>query len=103
MARNIAPGANRRFRIESLRFHNREELTSVRNIARMNAYGSGEYKIYASDIDPEMIEKATHNAERAGVSDDITFSTSDFIDTSGSGKTIITNPPYGKRLEEADI
>ncbi len=69
----------------------------------MNAYGSGEYKIYASDIDPEMIEKAKRNAERAGVTEDITFSTSDFIDTSGSGKTIITNPPYGKRLEDADI
>ena len=94
---------NRRFRIESLRFHQREELTSVRNIARMNAYPSGEYAIYASDIEPEMIEKAKRNAGRAGVLDDITFSVSDFSSLSGKAKTIVTNPPYGKRLEDTDI
>ena len=67
MARNIAPGVERPFRIESLPFHDASELTSVRNIARMKAYPSGEYKIYASDIDPEMIRIAEKNAERAGV------------------------------------
>mgnify|MGYP000373141888 CR=1 FL=1 len=103
MARNIAPGVNRRFRIESMKFHNREELTSVRNIARMNAYPSGEYEIYASDIEGEMVEKAKRNAGRAGVLDDIIFSVSDFSSLSGKEKTIVTNPPYGKRLEDADI
>jgi 23S rRNA G2445 N2-methylase RlmL len=43
----------------------RDELTSVKNIARMKAYPSGEYKIYASDINPLMIEIAERNAERA--------------------------------------
>lgn len=78
LARNIAPGVNRRFRIESLPFHDASELTSVRNIARMNAYPTGEYTISASDVDPEMVALAKRNAERAGVSDDITFSIADF-------------------------
>ena len=67
IARNIAPGIDRSFRIESLPFHDASELASVRNIARMKAYPSGEYKVYASDIDPEMIRIAEKNAERAGV------------------------------------
>ncbi len=78
LARNIAPGVNRRFRIESLPFHDASELTSVKNIARMNAYPTGEYTISASDVDPEMVALARRNAERAGVSDDITFSIADF-------------------------
>ena len=69
---------NRRFRIESLPFHDASELTSVRNIARMNAYPTGEYTISASDVDTEMVGLAKRNAERAGVADDITFSIADF-------------------------
>lgn len=105
MARNIAPGVDRRFRIESLPFHDAEELTSVRNIARMKAYPSGAYQIFASDIDPEMIEIAKANAERAGVGSDITFSVSNFLSPASSGlsPTFVTNPPYGKRLESDDL
>ncbi len=107
LARNIAPGVNRRFRIESLPFHDASELTSVRNIARMNAYPTGEYTISASDVDPEMVALAKRNAERAGVSDDITFSIADFSQLSEilpSWETaIVTNPPYGKRLHDYDL
>ena len=31
------------------------------------------FKAYASDIDPEVLEKAKENAERAGVADYIEF------------------------------
>ena len=103
MARNIAPGGDRRFRIESLPFHDAEELTSVRNIARMKAYPSGAYQIFASDIDPEMIEIAKANAERAGVGSDITFSISNFLEATSEVGTTVTNPPYGKRLESDDL
>ena len=103
MARNIAPGGDRRFRIESLPFHDAEELTSVRNIARMKAYPSGAYQISASDIDPEMIEIAKANAERAGVGSDITFSISNFLEATREGSATVTNPPYGKRLESDDL
>jgi putative N6-adenine-specific DNA methylase len=108
LARNIAPWVNRHFRIESLPFHMRDELTSVKNIARMKAYPSGEYKIYASDINPLMIEIAERNAERAWVSGDIHFSCQDAEKLASllpgdTPSTIITNPPYGNRLQDYDF
>lgn len=103
LARDIAPGVNRRFRIESMKFHRREDLTSIRNIARMKAFPSGEYQIFASDIEPEMVAIAKRNAERAGVADDITFEVRDFLSSSLPPSTIVTNPPYGKRLEDEHL
>lgn len=97
LARNIAPGIGRRFRIEELHFHDAAEMTSIRNVARLAAYPSGAYTIYASDIDPAMIDIARANARRAGVDADIRFSVSDFLEPSTplpSELTIITNPPY---------
>ena len=80
---------------------------SVRNIARMKAYPSGAYMIVASDIAPEMLDVARANAERAGVVDDITFSVENFLEPkvspSESEASIVTNPPYGKRLESDDL
>ena len=107
MARGMAPGKDRHFRIESLPFHDRAEMTSVKHIAQMRAYPSGAYHIYASDIDPEMIRIAKRNAERAGIADDITFSVADFLQDSKTPTLqhpiIVTNPPYGNRLESRHL
>ena len=65
IARNIAPGLARHFRIESLPCHDRELLATVRTQATTKSYPSGKYKIHASDIDPEMVRIAKKNAERA--------------------------------------
>lgn len=65
IARNIAPGLARHFRIESLPCHDKELLAGVRTRAAAKSYPSGKYKIYASDIDPEMVRIARKNAERA--------------------------------------
>jgi putative N6-adenine-specific DNA methylase len=65
MARNIAPGINRHFRIESLPIHDRDEYLSVKNTLKLKAYPSGPYHIFASDTSSEMIEIARRNAERA--------------------------------------
>lgn len=74
----------------------------------MKAYPTGEYKIYASDINPDMIDIAKRNAERAGVSDDIRFSCQDAEKLASllpgdTPSTIITNPPYGNRLQDYDF
>lgn len=74
----------------------------------MKAYPSGEYTISASDINSEMIDIARRNAERAGVSDDIVFSCQDAKELSAllprdTSSTIVTNPPYGNRLQDYDF
>ncbi len=119
MARNIAPWLERSFRIESLPFHDKDEYTSVKNTLRLKAYPSGKYHILASDRDPHMIEIARRNADRAWVADDITFEVKDFLnpieksdgqwDAFGMTEikeqplTTVTNPPYGKRLENESL
>lgn len=66
-------------------------------------YPSGKYEIFASDVSEEMVEIAKRNAERAGVGEDIIFSASDYLSHSNEWKLIMTNPPYGKRLESDEL
>ncbi|TAL16890.1 RNA methyltransferase [bacterium] len=58
-----------------------------------------------SDIDPAAVEAAKANAGGAGVGEMIRFEVADAGDFSpkkGWGATIISNPPYGERLEDEE-
>ena len=73
----------------------------VRARRGLNDYGS---RFYGSDNDPRVIERARTNARRAGLADLITFSVQDVALLSnpqpeGPHGTVISNPPYGERLE----
>ncbi len=61
--------------------------------------------LYASDIDPAMSAMTRTNAERAGVSQAIhSIHTGDFLDMPAPCATpgmIVTNPPYGERMDFA--
>ncbi len=51
-----------------------------------------------------MIAIAEENARRAGVADTITFSTQPLSElVCIDGGHLVTNPPYGKRLESDDL
>ncbi len=102
IARNIPPGIGRHFRIENLSFHDRDLMMSTREAMRGKIYPSGSYQIFASDIDSNMIEIARRNAEKAWVGDDIVFSVGNFLEDPERVATIVTNPPYGKRLETGE-
>jgi 23S rRNA G2445 N2-methylase RlmL len=61
-----------------------------------------------TDVDPRIIPVARRNAERAGVSDLVRFETADVADsvprwTRGRRGMIVTNPPYGVRLQQEDL
>ena len=100
IARNIAPGLDRHFRVEEFPFYKRELLLATREEAKKKIYPSGSYSILASDTDEGMIKIAKENAKRAGVLDDIQFSIKDFLTSDNQQKaTIVTNPPYGNRLQ----
>jgi putative N6-adenine-specific DNA methylase len=63
----------------------------------------GSPSIRGIDSDPDMVRVARANAERAGVSGLVEFEHGDFFESDGTaGVTIITNPPYGERLELED-
>ncbi len=103
IGRNMAPGLMRSFAAEQWPWIPERTWTNARAHARTRVKEI-QQPIYASDIDANVVELATENAERAGVLDDITFSVADvakFHPISPYG-CIVTNPPYGERIGSAD-
>lgn len=103
IARNIAPGSNRSFDSESWDIIPEELWTEVRTQCENEADYDKEVKIYATDIEPDMINIAIKNAEEVGLEADIEFSTLDVHDLNDIDKNaqLVTNPPYGERIGEA--
>lgn len=105
IAMKIAPGVNRNFQAE--RWKNIIEEKSFR-LAREEAKDREELKtllnIRGYDISSDNIEVARKNAALAGVKESIHLQRKDVRDLSSSKKYgfIITNPPYGERIEEKD-
>ena len=100
-AKGRAPGLSRHFAAEGWANIPAAVWDAERESARAREY-NGEYRIYASDIDPEAVAIARANARRAGVGDLIEFSVADarrFRRGTDDG-VIVTNPPYGERLME---
>lgn len=104
IARNIAPGVNRKFASEKWKIISQDIWLNVRDEAFSNENLDLELKIYASDIDKESIEIAKENAELAGLENDIVFEVKDYRNLENLGKygAIIVNPPYGERLMNND-
>lgn len=103
MAANIAPGMKRGF--TALKWEHliaRKVWDDCYEEAREEVDLSVKVKIQGSDIDPEMIKIARQNARLAGVEQLIDFEVGDAGSLPQEGRYgfIITNPPYGERLEE---
>lgn len=105
MAAGIAPGMNRSFLAEEwghridrkLWYRAADEADSMMNT-------SVETDIQGYDIDDEMVQIARANARLAGVEHLIHFQKRDVAALSHPKKYgfLITNPPYGERLEEKE-
>ena len=102
---NIAPGVNRDFTAcswekllpKKIWYEAYDEARSLeKKDLKMNIQGY--------DIDPEIVKAARTNAIDAGVGDYIHFQARDVKDLKNpkSYGFIITNPPYGERLEEKE-
>lgn len=102
---NIAPGMNRGFtadaweKILTKKIWNNaydEAHDMIRRDVKMNIQGY--------DLDPEIIKCAIANAKEAGVGEHIHFQARDVKDLQHPKHYgfIITNPPYGERLEEKE-
>ncbi|MBR1628234.1 MAG: class I SAM-dependent RNA methyltransferase [Lachnospiraceae bacterium] len=105
MARDMAPGANRSFLAEEWKY---PDLGSVWRDARKEAQSrikdEVETDLQGFDIDGRVLAVARENAARAGVSGMIHFQERDVGSLSHAKPYgfIITNPPYGERMGEAD-
>ena len=101
---NMAPGINREFISESWRTMDKKIWWDVRREAYAQMDEDIDFKIYGYDIDEEALEIARENAEIAGVADYIEFKYGDATEFSSDEEYgfIVTNPPYGERLEDTD-
>lgn len=103
MAANIAPGMNRDFRaFEWKHLIPPKMWYDCLDEARDSVDMTVDTDIQGYDIDPEMVRISRENARLAGVEKLIHFQARPMEQLSHSKKYgfIITNPPYGERIEE---
>lgn len=103
MAANIAPGMNRSFTAEAWTHIIPKQLwyDTVQEAQEMMDL-SVDTDLQGYDVDSDMVRIARENAKQAGVAQLIHFQQRDIADMKHSKKYgfIITNPPYGERLED---
>ena len=105
MLRGVPPGSERTFAFEAFPGFQktlwerlkREALAEVRNVSAT---------LLGFDKDTRVLSAAQHNAERAGVADAVNFNVADALTisyealkTGYENALLITNPPYGRRLD----
>lgn len=108
MAADRAPGLLREhWGFSAWRGHNetlwQETLTDARRRAKAARAETGTH-FYGSDNDARVVDKARANARRAGIESLIDFTVADVAVLTnplpqGPVGTVISNPPYGERLE----
>ena len=99
---NVAPGMYRRFAasdwetIESQLWH--DAVQEANDLKRRDL----KLQITGTDRDKEVLSLARYHSNQAGVADQVHFQNKSFGDLSSKRKygCIITNPPYGERLED---
>lgn len=105
IGKNIAPGLSRTFAWEHFPWYDTKYFKQAKDQAKTKIMTDKKYAITASDIDKEAIKIAENNAKRAGVADTITFENKDFKSYVSEyiSWSIVTNPPYGIRLQDYDL
>ena len=106
IAANIAPGMNRNFTAEKwTNFIDRQLWYDAVDEAQDNINKDIVTRIEGYDIDEEMVKIARENAKRAGVSKLVKFGIRPAGELTSSDEYgfVITNPPYGERLEEKAV
>jgi len=102
-AMNIAPGlVNPQYSFFGMPDFEKDRWEEMLAQAKAEVRPSGKLIIRGSDKDPAAIEAAMKNARLAGVGECVRFEVSDIEDFSpkpGWGAWVLSNPPYGKRLE----
>ncbi len=104
LGRNIAPGLNRSFLCEDWHWIDRPVFRDARTAAKDARLPKLAETILAYDHDPAAIRLSERGATDAGVATDIRFGVQELSDLTSKRKygCIITNPPYGERLGDAD-
>ncbi len=101
---NIAPGLNRDFSSEFWQKFPLAAWIEARREATEAPRGKIRFAIHGSDISDSAIQLAHTHGRAAGVERSVHFAKKDFHDLSSKllYGCIVTNPPYGERIGEAE-
>jgi putative N6-adenine-specific DNA methylase len=104
IARRIAPGLRRRFAFESWPDFDADVWRAVVERAESKVLARSPVLIQGSDRDAGAVDSAKANAERAGVAGDVelTKRAVSAIEPPDEPGWIVSNPPYGVRVGDAD-
>ena len=104
MALDIAPGLGRRFAFEQLKTFDRAQWAKLRHAASERRAPARKLPIFGNDIVAGEVEKTRANLTTAGLVDCVELSRSDLLDLPAPAAegVMVTNPPYGVRLGEAE-
>lgn len=104
MALDIAPGLGRHFGFERFRHFDRAAWAAIRRAAESRRQPARKLPIFGSDIIGEWVRRSRVNLEAAGLAECVTLERADLLERvppAGEG-VLVTNPPYGVRLGEAE-
>jgi len=102
IGKNIAPGLQRNFAAETWKIIPESMWKKARVEARESIKVDKELRITGTDIDDKVLSLARYHSKLAGVDDCIHLQRMDVADISSRYKYgfIISNPPYGDRMNE---
>lgn len=109
IALGVPPGISRPFGFERLRGHDAYRWRDLKDDARARILPQLDAPLVGYDLDPQAIEFARNNAERAWLTEDsIRFEVGDarHVTAPADHGWIVTNPPYGERMgteQDADL
>jgi len=105
IALNIPPGINRPLGFERLRGHDVQRWQEIKHEAHASIRTESAAPLIGADIDPHAIDTARSNLQRAGIAPEaVSFQVADARSLAAPAPSgwIVTNPPYGERLDVAD-
>ncbi|MCP4095345.1 MAG: bifunctional 23S rRNA (guanine(2069)-N(7))-methyltransferase RlmK/23S rRNA (guanine(2445)-N(2))-methyltransferase RlmL [Planctomycetaceae bacterium] len=101
---NIAPGINRSFTSKNWEIIPDELWEQAVEEAKDLEKKTLRFQIIGTDRDKEVLSLARYHSQQAGVADYVHFQNRDFDQLTSKREygCIITNPPYGERLEDQE-
>ncbi len=103
MALKIPPGSfRRRFGFQKWKTFKEEAFKKISEQIRSRQLDDVPFRIYGSDVDGRAVAAARANSENAGTSVVTLFKNVDLMEVipAPTPGVLITNPPYGERLEQ---
>ncbi|MEW6590225.1 MAG: THUMP domain-containing protein [Pseudomonadota bacterium] len=99
-----APGRARHFAFEHYRDYDALLWQRLKREAQAQEKPVGPLPLYGADRDRWVLDKARNNLAAAGYADVVQLQVADALDLKAPAPagTIVTNPPYGERLGEAE-